>query len=738
MIFTNIKNIFVSIEIIFIEGEFVKLIIAEKPSLARTIVKALSKEDSFDKKGGYFEGKKYIVTFAFGHLFQLWDINDYTGEPKGKWKLEGLPFIPEEFQFSLARVPKDKSREDGIKQQFKTIKELAARKNVDALVNCGDSDREGQVIGDLIINHVFDENKEKKPVYRLWLPEQTEETICAAVKNMKSNEEYTPLYNEGIARMYMDWLLGINITRYVSIKLNHLMPAGRVLIPIVKIIYDRDMAIRNFKPQKYFQVESNEPTNGETIKLTIKQQFETAADCQTLIDQLNNQDAIVSKIETKDVIKQASKLFSLSTLQSRLSKKYKMTLKDSLAIIQGLYEKGYVTYPRTNSEYLATAEKEKAEKIIAMINAVNPILEMKDKKSLFDDSKIESHSALIITTKQPKNGELSEQEQIVYDTIKNRFICNFLKEETIISRTVLEISIGNEIFTLKGDVVKQEGFLKYEPLPKKEGTLPNLQIGDLVNKNFKPTEKETTPPAKFDISMLSNYLKNPFKDELKASDDAEDRDDTEDYKAMLNGVEIGTEATRTGIIENAKKAQYISENNTKLSIEPLGEKLINTLDKLRINLYKEKTVEFSKRLKDVFKNSTSVKNCIGFTADELQRLIEAGNSVVIEQIASEQSNREIIGKCPRCGKNIYEGEKSFYCEGFKSEKKCAFAIWKQDRFWEPKGKKVTKSMAKNFLLGKAVKVKGLKKKDGSGTYDATISMNDTGRWVNFEMSFDKK
>ena len=715
-----------------------KLIIAEKPSLARTIVHALSKQDHFDKKSGFFEGKKFIVTFAFGHLFQLWDINDYTGEPKGKWKLEGLPFIPEKFKFILTRVPKDKSREDGIKQQYETIKSLIARDDVETVVNCGDSDREGQVIGDLIIHHAQDELKSSKAVCRLWLPEQTEETICEAVKDMKKDEEYQNLYNEGLARMFMDWLLGINITRYLSIKLNHLMPAGRVLIPIVKIIYDRDMSIKNFKPQKYIQLESNELTNGEKVKLTVKDQFSSKAECQDLLNSLNSCKAVVSNIETKDISKQASKLFSLSTLQSRLSKQHKMTLKDSLALIQGLYEKGFVTYPRTNSEYLAEAEKEKAEKIIAMLNGDQPFLEMKDKKSLFDDSKIESHSALIITTKQPQKGELSEQEQIVYDTIKNRFICNFLSEETLISRTVLDITVGNHSFSLKGDVVKQEGFLKFEPNSKKENTLPKLEKGDSVNINFQPIEKETTPPTKFDISMLSNYLKNPFKDELKSSgNDPDNQDDTEAYKAMLEGVEIGTEATRTGIIENAKRAAYISEKNTKLSIEPLGITLIETLDKLKINLYKEKTVEFSKRLKRVFRNDASVESCIEYTATELKALMQAGENVTIEKIQSARPDREIIGKCPRCGKNIYEGEKAFYCDGFRDDPKCQFAIWKTDRFWEPKGKKVTKSMAKKFLSGEKVKVKGLKKKSGDGTYDAYIAMNDTGKWVNYEMSFDK-
>ena len=708
-----------------------QVIIAEKPSLARTVVQALSNGENFTRKQGYFEGQKTIVTYAFGHLFQLWDMGEYTGE--SVWKLDGLPFIPEKFNFRL-KTSKDKAKDASVKQQYEVIRELIGRDDVDAVVNCGDSDREGQVIGDLIIRNVFAQLHKEKAVYRLWLPEQTEETIRHAIKTMKKDDEYQNLYHEGLARTYMDWLLGINLTRYLSIKLNHLMPVGRVLIPIVKIIYDRDMEIRNFKPEGYYVLESNEETNGEKVKLTFKEKYKDISACQPMQEYLNGQKAIVSKIEKKDITKRASKLFSLSTLQSKLSKQHKMTLADSLKIIQGLYEKGYVTYPRTNSEYLSEAEKGKVEAIIAKLNGQQPYLAMKDSKAIFDDSKIESHSALIITAKFPKEDELAADERLVYDAIRNRFICNFLAEETVLSQTKMEITVGQEVFELKGEAVKQAGFLKYEPLSKKDNVLPNLNEGDAVKIDFQPVEKETTPPAKFDISMLSNYLKNPFRDELKEQDE-EAEDDAAEYRAMLAGVEIGTEATRTGIIENAKRANYISEKNTKLSIEPMGEKLIESLDSLHINLYKEKTVEFSKLLKQVFHNKKGVQECVDFTASELRTIVEGGAAVTLEQIAPVE--REVIGKCPRCGKNVYESPKAFYCSGFKSEPKCNFTMWKKDKFWESKGKKLTKSMAVKMLQGSKVKVKGLKKKSGDGTYEAYISMQDTGKWVNYEMSFDK-
>ncbi|MPU17876.1 DNA topoisomerase III, partial [Acinetobacter baumannii] len=431
----------------------------------------------------------------------------------------------------------------------------------------------------------------------------------------------------------------------------------------------------------------------------------------------------------KEVKKQPSKLFSLSKLQGLLSKKYKMTLKESLDIIQKLYEKGYVTYPRTNTEYLATGEHDKVKSIINALENEGHIIEFKDKNTIFDDTKIESHSAITPTTKLPGENELSNKELEVYNTIKNRFISNFLVEETLIDRTIMTIKVGENSFELKGDVIKQEGFLKYEPMSKSkndnEVTLPKLAVGDKVNIDFKAIAKKTKSPSKLTTEMLSNYLKNPYKNELSENED-------DDYKAILEGVEIGTEATRTGIIENAKKYSYISENKSTLSIEPLGIKLIETLNKLNINLYKDKTIELSKSLKKVYKNEIEISKAVEMAAIELKEIISNGKNIEIEKVKVE---KEVIGKCPRCGKNIYESDKSFYCEGFKDDPKCGFSIWKENKFFKDKGKKVTKSMAKSFLQGKSVKVKGLKKKDGSGTYDANISIDDTGKYVNFKMSF---
>ena len=641
-----------------------KLIIAEKPSLARNIVSAL---DKCQRKDGYYENTEYIVTWAFGHLFSLCDVEDYTGQQKGtRWSMKNLPCFPSVFKFKL-KEDRDGKTDDSVAKQFDTIKYLIERTDVDTIINAGDADREGEIIVRLCIENT---DHGSKTVKRLWLPDQTVQTISAALSDMKDDSEYDDLASEGFARTYTDWLYGINLTRYATLRTGTLLRVGRVIAPIVKAIYDRDIEIRNFKPEKYFTIASAEETNGEKVELVSKQKFDKDSldPAKELCEKYNQAGAFVKSVKSKNNILSPGKLYSLTTLQNHLGKKYKMPMDESLSILQKLYEEGYVTYPRTNSEYLATAEQGKMKTIISNIEKLGYPVEFKFKKTIFDDSKIEAHSALTPTYKIPQKGKLSEREYLVYSAIFRRFVAVFCSEECKVEKTEITVSVGTlEDFVLKGTVIKEKGWTAYDDYSQKDKILPKLYKGDAVNIDFKPAEKETSPPRHYTIETLNNYLKNPFRED-KAKDNEEAESDDEDYRAIFEGLELGTEATRTGIIQNAVNSGYISLKKDVYHIEPQGEFFIESLSRMKISMDKYKTSDLGRALKKVYKGEITVNDCVGLAEKEISEIFDKSSKNDIDTGELYQ----IVGVCPKCGANVIRGRYNYGCVNFG--KNCDFSM----------------------------------------------------------------
>lgn len=719
-----------------------KLIIAEKPSLAMEIVKAIGK---MNRNDGYFENESYIVSFAFGHLMVLQDIDDYYKREKTKWIIEELPFVPQAFLFKL--------RNDvGVIKQYNTLKNLIKRDDVTHIVNCGDADREGEVIINNIIYKALYELKLKKDVERLWLKSINQEEIQNSLSRLKPIVETKNLYNEGLARTYLDWLYGINLTRYVSIKAGDLLPVGRVLTPIVKKVYDRKKEIENFVPENYVELEVIIKKDEQELKATVKNsKFKAPIDrdkIKELVKALNSEDSIVTDKQIKSVEKKPKKLFSLTTLQNHMVKNHKMTLEDTLKYVQSLYEKGYVTYPRTNTEYLHTSEIEDVKKLVQTYANSYDIV-FKNTKALFDDSKVESHSALLPTVKRTDGRNFNEFEKQVYSVIFSRFLANFCKEKTIVEETKIQIKALDYITELKGNSIKQLGFYKYEKPDSKEKLLPYFELNEIVDAEYIDADKETSPPKLLTLVEMNNYLKNPFKEERRnknnealndnsteeaISEEDEDKSQEDaDYAQMLKGIEIGTVATRDSIIGNAVKYSYITETKTVLDITEKGIYLIEALEKLTIDMSKEKTVETSIILKDIYRSERTVQSAIQATEAYFKELMS--QDITIQKISRTYPDREIIGKCPKCGKNIYEHSKAYYCEGYKDEPKCNFSIWKDNKFFKDKGKKLTKTMAKKLIALQEIEVKKLKSKEGK-EYDAFIKIKlPIEQYVNFEMRF---
>lgn len=642
-----------------------KLIIAEKPSLARNICQALG---SFSKKGSYFINDEYIVTWVFGHLFSLADIEFYNPNPDGRWTLKNLPCFPEKFEFEL-RKDKDGKVDSGVKNQFNVIKELCHRNDVDTIVNAGDSDREGEIIVRTCIEKTGVQGKMQT---RLWLPDQTEKTVRDAVVSMKEESQYDNLANEGYARTYIDWLFGVNLTRYATLKTGTLLRVGRVIVPIVKAIYDRDMSIENFVPEIYYAPVSKTEVDGETIELVSKQKFakNELYKAKELCARYNSAKATVTDKKSKKDKLSPGKLYSLSKLQNVLGKKFKMPMEKSLSIVQDLYEKGYVTYPRTNSEYLATAEKDKVKGIIAAISKIGYDVKFKDNKTIFDDSKIESHSALTPTYKIPDKTKLSEDEFTVYKTILRRFAAVFCAEDCIAQKSEIKINVGGfEEFSLKGTVIVEKGWTKYDDYTKKDKILPNLNKGDSFDVNFIPAEKETSPPKHYTIETLNNYLKNPFRDE-KAN--IEDENDEEEYKAIFEGLELGTEATRTGIIDNARKSGYIELKKDVYHILPGGKFLIESLVDMGISMDKYKTSELGKALKKVFRGEITIDDSVNLATREISDVFAKKSEDSPYHKNDIGFMGDVVGKCPLCGNNVVRTNFGYGCSAYRDG--CKFAL----------------------------------------------------------------
>ncbi|WP_318618458.1 type IA DNA topoisomerase [Priestia megaterium] len=717
-----------------------KLIIAEKPSVSKNIADALKIKGRQD---GYFEGNGYIVTWAFGHLLQLYDAKDYD-DKMSTWKMENFPFIPQVFKYKVKSNPRDREKPDtGAKKQLKIIQSLMRRPDVDGIISACDYDREGQVIGDSIIYNL----KTDKTVYRLLLNEWTPAEVMNGLENIKLNTELRPLQDAGVSRQWADWVIGINLTSVATLKYQKgkgkALNIGRVLLPTLKIIYDRDKEIEKFVPENYYKLQATFKTKDEqeyegTYIEGKEEKFKSKETLEEIQQKLIDKSGIVSDKQVQKKKEYPPFLFNLSNLQGYITNKYKGWTSDKvLKVAQSLYEKKFITYPRTASVALEESLVGKTAKVLETLTEDLPYkdeVKFVKTKRIFDNSKVESHSAIVPTYLKPK--KLSTDEEQVYQAIKNRFIMQFMPiaeyEETRIATKINGADLKG-LFISKGKVQLVEGWKKVEKVQSKDTILPLVQVNDEVDlMKHEITTHVTKPPKQHTERTLLRVMETCGKNY-----DGEGTDE-ESLNAILSGFSIGTPATRAETIKKLKDVGYITTQNKNLLCTDLGRKLIETFPiKDLFNL--EFTGRLEKSLNDIEKRSFTKDEFLQLIFDFTTKAVETiknEKEITINEVASQRKPNEIMGKCPVCGHAVIEGQKGFGCSNWKNG--CKFVIWKNDKFLATMKKKPTKTMVKALLKNGIAPVKGLTSKKGN-KFDANLryEKNADNEYFSWKMEFDK-
>lgn len=714
-----------------------KVILAEKPSVAKNIAEALMIKQ---KRDGYFEGNGYYITWAYGHLLQLYDAKDYDRK-MSSWKLENFPFIPSRFQYKVKSNPKDREKSDrNAEKQLKVIYQLIKKPDVDGVISACDYDREGQIIGDTIIYKL----KTEKQVYRMLLNEWTPSEVLKGLEKLKLNSEMKPLQDAGISRQWADWLIGINLTSVATLQYQKgkgkALNIGRVLLPTLKIIYDRDKEIETFVEEEYFKLVAKFKTQfGDEFEGIYTENKQQKFDKKETLEQVKAELAKTEDAKIVDKTVERKKeyppyLFNLSNLQGYITSKYKgWNSSKVLKVAQSLYEKKFITYPRTASVVLEESLVGKAKKVLDGLIKGLPYeqeVQFKKLKRVFDNTKVDSHSAIIPTYVVPKT--LTSDEHIVYQAIKNRFIVQFMPiaqfDETILT-TKIENDAVPGAFISKGRIQIIEGWKQVEKVSSKETILPAVSLNETVSLiEHAITAHQTKPPKPHTEKTLLKVMETCGKG-------IDDTESEQMMEAILSGYSIGTPATRAETIKKLLDVGYISAVQKSLVCTELGKKLVETFP-IKELFDLEFTGRLEKALSDIEKQQTTKEQFLQFIMNFTMKAVHEikNKEIVIRELGRSQPSNERLGKCPVCRHDIVEGKKGFGCSNWKSG--CKFVIWKNDKFLATFKKKPTKTMVKILLKNGVVQAKGLTSKNGN-KFSANLryEKNENNDYFSWKMEF---
>ncbi|MEN7973854.1 MAG: DNA topoisomerase 3, partial [Verrucomicrobiota bacterium] len=609
------------------------------------------------KKKGFIEGRGCAITWAFGHLVTLLEPGEYNPELR-KWRLDSLPFIPDEFKLKLIENP-------GVAEQFETIKKLCTE--AEEIVCATDAGREGELIFRYILSL---SGCEDKPIRRLWLSSLTPDAIKEAFKELKDGHDYDPLYAAAKCRSESDWIVGLNATRCFTVRHGRLATGddrvlwsiGRVQTPVLAMIVQRDDEIAKFRPKPFWELTTK---YRDTVFKYTGDRFDKAEAAQELLDKITGQPFTVTGIAGKQKKEQPPQLFDLTTLQRELNKSHGLSAADTLAATQNLYESKLVTYPRTDSRYLSADMKPRIPKILEQLKAtraeqIEPLdlAKLPFTKRIVDDKKVTDHHAIIPTGMIPRS--LGANEQMVYDAITTQFIAAFypicIKKITTVDGESTEVK-----FQAKGTQVVEPGWSVLFPKKKKKKkeaeaddnqALPSFEKGESGEHEPATREGKTKPPKAFTENSL-----------LGAMEAAGKWVDDDTLREALKERGIGTPATRAAIIETLLRRNYIRREKKQIRASDMGCCLVALI---RDPLLKspEMTGEWEEKLKKIERGEAEAAGFMDGIFDYTRRLIESSTSTKLDT--------DRWGDCPLCGKKIIKGKSAYGCSGWKEG--CKFVL----------------------------------------------------------------
>lgn len=691
------------------------LVIAEKPSVAQSYAKNLS---AYKREDGYLEGESCIVSWCLGHLAEYAQPEEY--DPKyEKWQFDDLPILPEVWKL---KVSKDK------KKQFEVIKTLMSRSDVEYLVNGCDAGREGE----LIFQRVYDLAGCRKLVKRLWISSMEDAAIQKGFQTMKSEEEYKNLCMAAVCRAQADWLIGMNGTRAYTTRYFKRLVVGRVQTPTLAMLAERQERIEHFQKEAFYKVAL---TDGKLTVVSENIANEEAADLLAAL--CNGSTAVVTQMKKERKKSFPPKLYDLTSLQREANRYFGYTAKRTLDMLQELYEEKLITYPRTDSQFVTEDMKDSVEELVGKMPVLLPFVDYgqlgHDIKRVINNAKVSDHHAILPTKEAVEKGiaDLPADKKNLMMLICQQLV-QATGEEYLYEQTDITVKCQEHDFKARGKISVQMGFKEVEKAFKQLCVKAEPVEGK---------EKETSIPAGYEEGMrlfpvkaekTTHYTSppKPFNEDtlLAAMETAGNKEfDSETEKKGL-----GTPATRASIIEKLVSSGYAQRKGKQILPSTEGKELVKVMPEYLKSAVM--TAEWENQLLMMEKGQITDTQFMGEITSLVRKILEVCREIPEEERRRFQTAREVIGKCPVCGCDVFEGKQNFYC----SNRQCDFALWKENRFLGSMEKNLDKKMARELLDKACTHVKGLYSKKKDMKFDADLLLTLEDGKPRFHLEFPKK